>query len=724
MRGRDARRDAQNQRADAWFSNWNEAGLCPGQDGAGAGCGPGREAAREDRVAVQMIRFLQQDNKAVKIMFAVIIGAACVIGAACISMVIYLVPGLMSDNSTGSSGTVYATVREPGVLGRLGLGASTEVKTDDVVKLSEQQLRRQHIPESMMSSMLSFLMPQAGQYLVQQAVQKQEADRLHMQVSDGDLVRELRTGPFAEYLFPNGQYVGDDRYIDFLQSAFGSEMTRSNFESEVKDDMELNRLRALVTGGVTVTDDAVRKAYLVKGMKVKFDYAAVSMAELKKTINPTDAELQSYFKENAARYATAIPETRKIEYVAFDTAKIPGGKAAVSDADVQAYYNQHAAEYKTEEQVKARHILIVVKAGADAATDAAAKAKAQDVLKQVQAGGDFAELAKKYSEDPGTKDKGGELPLMPTASLDQTFARAAMALNPGQTSGVVKSAFGYHIIQTLQKQAAGMKPLSEEKDAIEKALEQEKQGAAAQMYSMQLVADAKQNGLEKMAAAHGLHAVTTDYLAKDALIGGVSDGMAMLAQAFTTAKGSAPASVSTGDGYAVFTVLDVKAAHAPEFAEYKSHVLDDYREQKAPQLLQAETEKLGARAKQLNDLKKAAAELKVPVKTSDLVGQDAQVTDLGAMSGPGAVAFTLGKGQISEPINAGQTGVVLTVTDKQEPTADEIAKNFGATQDELVSQKRQEVYRIFLGTLMDRYEKAGSIRMSKQAAPAGVPLGR
>jgi peptidyl-prolyl cis-trans isomerase D len=94
------------------------------------------------------------------------------------------------------------------------------------------------------------------------------------------------------------------------------------------------------------------------------------------------------------------------------------------------------------------------------------------------------------------------------------------------------------------------------------------------------------------------------------------------------------------------------------------------------------------------------------------------------MSGPGAVAFTLAKGQISEPINAGQTGVVLTVTDKQEPTTDEIVKNFGATQDELVNQKRQEVYRIFLGTLMDRYQKAGSIRMSKQAAPAGVPLGR
>jgi peptidyl-prolyl cis-trans isomerase D len=665
-----------------------------------------------------MIRFLQQDNKAVKIMFAVIIGAAC------ISMVIYLVPGLMSDNSTGSSTAVYATVHEPGIAGRI-FGESTEIKTDEVVKLSEQQLRRQHVPITMMSSLMSYIMPQAGQYLVQQAIQKQAADKMHLQVSDGDLLRELRTGVFAEYLFPNGQYVGDDKYIDFLQSAFGSEMTRSEFESQVKDEMELNRLRALVTGGVTVSDAAVREAYRTKGMKVQFDYAVVSMADLKKTINPTDAELQGYFKENAARYAASAPETRKIEYVAFDSAKISGGKAAVSDAEVQTYYNQHVAEYKTEEQVKARHILITVKAGSDAATDAAAKAKAQDVLKQVQAGGNFAELAKKYSEDPGSKDKGGELPLMPTASLDQAFAKAAMALNPGQTSGVVKSAFGYHIIQTEQKQAAGVKPLSEEKDAIVKALEQERQAAAAQLYSMQLVAAAKKDGLEKMAAAHGLHAVTTDYVAKDALIGGLSDGAALLAQAFTTDKGAAPATVSTGDGYAVFTVLDVKAAHAPEFEAYKTHVLDDYREQKAPELLQDETVKLDARAKQLNDLKKAAAELKVAVKTSGLVGEDGQVTDLGAMNGPGAAAFKLAKGAISDPINAGQTGVVLTVTDKQEPTADEIAKNFDTTRDDLLSQKREDVYRIFLGTLSNQYQNSGSVRLTrKAAAPGGVPAGR
>jgi peptidyl-prolyl cis-trans isomerase D len=410
---------------------------------------------------------------------------------------------------------------------------------------------------------------------------------------------------------------------------------------------------------------------------------------------------------------------RKIAYVAFDASKVPGGKPAVSDADIQAYYAAHQAEYKTEEEVKTRHILIASKAGADAQTDSAAKAKAQDVLKQLQAGGNFADLAKKFSDDPGSKDQGGELPLIPTSQLDPAYAKAAMALNPGQTSGLVKSAFGYHIIQTEQKQPAGVKPLSEVKDSIVQVLQQQKAGAAEQAFAAQLATEAKKNGLDKTAAAHGLRAVTTDYVGKDGTIGGLSDASSLLAQAFTTDKGAAPATVSTGDGYAVFQVVDVKAAHTPDFAEYKSHILDDYRDQKVPQLVQQETAKLSDRAKVLNDLKKAAAEFKVPVKSSDLVGEDAQVPDLGAMNGPGAVAFSLAKGAISAPIAAGQAGVVLTVTDKQEPNPAEIAQHMDQTREQLLSAERDQVFRVFLGDLSEKYQKGGGVRMTKQVAPPG-----
>jgi len=178
---------------------------------------------------------------------------------------------------------------------------------------------------------------------------------------------------------------------------------------------------------------------------------------------------------------------------------------------------------------------------------------------------------------------------------------------------------------------------------------------------------------------------------------------------------------STGEGYAIFQVDDIKSAHAPAFADYKSHLLDDYRQQKTPELLNAKLSKLSDRAKQLGDLGKAAAELNVPLQTSDLVGRDAQVPQIGALSGAASVVFTLPKGGISGPVNEGANGAVLQVLDKQEPSPADIAANFAATKSKLLDQQRQEAFGVFASSLIDSYEKAGAVVYSRK--PAESPLG-
>jgi len=653
-----------------------------------------------------MIRILQKDNRLVKALFALIIGLAI------LTMVITLVPGIF-DNGASNDSTVYATVRSPGWLGKFT--GSDSIKTADVQREAEQQMQQQRLPEFY----LQFLLSRVGQQQVERAVLKQEADRLGLQVSDQDLLSFLRSGPYSQYLFPEGKFIGEDKYIDFVEQEF--RLPVKQFEDELKDDLELQRLQALETGGVSVSDGAVKAEYLQSGTKVKFQYAVISSADVQKTINPSDGDLQAFFKQSAARYATAMPETRKIQFFSFDSSNMPGGKPAVTDAEVQAYYNAHLDQYKTPEQVKTRHILIAVAKDADAKTDAAAKAKAADVLKQLKAGGNFAELAKKYSDDPGSKDQGGDLPMIPTAQLDPAYAKAAMALGPGQTSDVVRSQFGYHIIQTEAKDVSQTKSVAEVKDSIVPALEANKTGAAEQAFANQLADEAKKNGLQKTADAHGLHVITTDYLGSKGTIASLPDSAALLTAAFGAAKGAAPQVASTGEGFAVFQVEDVKAAHAPEFGEFKSQLLNDYREQKAPELLNQKLIKLSDRARQLNDLAKAAAEMSLPMQTSDLVGREAQVPQIGALSGAASVVFTLPQGGISGPVNEGANGAVLQVIDKQEPTADEIAKNFAATKTKLLDQQRQEAFAVFAGALMDRYEKDGAIIYSKKQT--GLPLG-
>ena len=659
-----------------------------------------------------MIRILQQNNSVIKFFFGVIIVAA--LG----TMAITLVPGIFDLGANGGTDT-FATVHNPGWVGRFEGG--TPIKQAEVNQLAARQLQQQNLPEMLMP----YMEQRAGQILVQREILKHEADRMHLQVSDDDLRRELETGTFAQYLFPNGAYIGDNAYINFVSSYFHT--TRADFESQVKSDMELNRLQALITGGINVSDNAVREAYLKQGTKVRFNYVVVNAEDLRGQINPTEAQLQQFFQQNGSRYATAIPEQRKIEYVSFDASSLPGGRPAVTDAQIQTYYTAHQAQYSVKDQAKVRHILIAVPRGADAKTDAAAKVKAEDLLRQIKAGGNFAELASKNSDDPGSKVQGGELGWLNPGQTVPAFDKAAFSLAPGQTSDLIKTEFGYHILQVEDKKSAHLKPLSEVRAEIVPVLEQQQIGSAEQNFAAQLTADAAKNGLDKAATSHGLHVETTDFVAKDGTVAGVSDSSSLLTKAFATAKGATPQSVATGDGFAIFQVLDTRAAHAPQFAEYKDHLLADYREQQLPQLMNAQLIKLDDRARQLGDLQKAAADMKLPLKTSDLVGHDGQVPDLGAMSGPGAVAFTLAKGAISGPISTGRAGVVLSVIDKQEPSTEEMAKSFGPMREELVGQQRDEIFRVYLSSLTERYRNGGAVRYTRRGAagPAapGTPAG-
>ena len=480
----------------------------------------------------------------------------------------------------------------------------------------------------------------------------------------------------------------------------------------------------MITGGVTVSDNAVREAYMVQGTKVKFDYAVVSGDDLRKTINPIDADLQAFFKQNAARYANAIPETRKIEYAAFDASNLPGGKPQVTDADVQAYYTAHQDQYQVKDQVKVRHILIAVPAGADAKTDAAAKAKAEDLLKQIKSGGNFADLAAKNSDDPGSKTQGGELGWLDPGKTVPEFDKAAFSLAPGQTSDVIKTQFGYHILQVEEKtlRAPSTHRRSEAADRPHHRAAEVRRGHAELRHAVRRSRQDRRprQGRRRPRTPRHHHRLPRQHRSRSR----PRRWNRPAQRGLRRRQGAAPAAVSTGEGYAVFQVADIKPAHAPDFAEYKEHILDDYREQQLPQLLSGQLNKLDDRAKQLNDLKKAAAEMNIPFKTSELVGKDGQVPDLGAMSGPGAVAFTLPKGAISGPINAGRVGVVLSVTDKQEPTPEDIAKNFSQVRDQLLNEQREEIFRVYIGNLTDKYEKAGAIRYSqKQPAPGSSPLG-
>jgi peptidyl-prolyl cis-trans isomerase D len=637
-----------------------------------------------------MIRFLQNNNRMTKAIFVVIIGVVSV------GMVIYLIPGLTGQGA--SSTDTYATIY-PHWYSRY-LSSGEAVSEEKVEKIARQQAAQQHIPD--MPIYVNMLVKRVGEQLVQQQVLLAEAEKLGVTATEDDVSHFLHQGQFGEFLFPKGQFIGQDHYADFIARQFN--MSVAQFEDEVKDEIIIHRLESLITGGVTVGDQEVKDAYLKNNIKIKFDYAVISSDDLRKTINPSDSDLEAFFKRNAARYSSAVPEERKVAYFAFTPNDLPGGVPQPTQQEIQAYFTAHQDEYSTPEQARSRHILIAVPAGADAKTDAAAKAKAEGILKQIQGGANFADLAKKYSDDPGSKDKGGELPFAQRKTMVPEFDNAIFTQKIGDTQ-IVKSQFGYHIVQVEERQPAHQQAINEVLPTIQATLIRQKEADAEENYAHTLTSEAIKNGLEKTAAAHHLQLVTTAPFNRQGVIAALPDGSQLIGKAFDSKIGDPPQFAPTGEGYAVFQVTGINAAHAPNFADWKSHVLDDYRDQELPTLLATKTQELADHAHNMNDLAKAAKAVNATVKTSDLVGPSDQVPDLGQISQVAPQLLNLPVGATSDPINAQRTGVVAKIVDKQEPSADEIAKNLDQTRDEMLQERRRDAFGVFVSSTMDDYKK-------------------
>jgi peptidyl-prolyl cis-trans isomerase D len=215
--------------------------------------------------------------------------------------------------------------------------------------------------------------------------------------------------------------------------------------------------------------------------------------------------------------------------------------------------------------------------------------------------------------------------------------------------------------------------------------------------------------------------VTTPSVSHQGTIATLPDGSQLIGKAFQSKMGDPPQSAATGEGYAIFQVTGVTAAHAPNFADWKSHVLEDYRDQVLPALLSLRTKQLADKAKQYNDLAKAAKELGATVKTSDLVGPTGQVPDLGQVGQVAPQLLDLKVGDISGPIDTQRTGVVAKLVDKQEPSADEIAKNLDQTRDQMLEQRRNDAFGVFLSTVMNDYKKSKRIQINAKSTGPALP---
>lgn len=652
-----------------------------------------------------MIRFLQTPGRLQKYLLGGILTFICVM------MAITLIPGFGNSSFLGNSATtrgVVATV------------SGEDIHTTDVERQARQMVQQQFPrggPQA--NSLMPYFAQRAADMLISQKVLVVEAERMGLKSTDDDLRQYLQKGQLGATLFPGGKFVGQQEYEDFAQRIG---YTVPQLEELVKQEILINKLRDLVSSSASVTDAEVRKQFEKQNTKVKFDYAVIKKDDILKSIHPAEAELKAYYDRNKNTYVNSIPEKRQLKYVVIDNAKLLA-QTQVTQEDWQSYYDQHREQYLVPEQVNVRHILIKSPLpGPDGKVDPkaldAARAKAEDVLKQVKAGGNFAELAKKYSEDTGSAKNGGSLGWIGKGRTVPEFEKAAFSLPKGATSDLVQSSYGFHIIHVDDKQDAHTKSLDEVKSQIEPLIKQQKATQAAQHETDQLLSDARSTSLEKAAAAKGLQVITTDFVGRNDLLPGIGSDPQFMTAAFRQNANAPPEQAQLHQGYAIYQVTAAKPPSTPTFEEIRGRVEQEFKNERAAQLLNQKTQELADRAKADHDLKKAAKELGAQYKTSDFVLPDAQVPDIGSMTGAAAVAFTLKPGEISGPIDSGNAGAVLAVIDRQAPTDQDYAAKKDQIRDQLKQAKQGEVFGLFLSNLRESMEKSGKVKINQKEMAA------
>ncbi|MGB8012894.1 MAG: peptidyl-prolyl cis-trans isomerase [Terriglobales bacterium] len=646
-----------------------------------------------------MIRQLQNAGPTLKI----ILGALLVI--ICASMAITLIPG-----GIGSSLGIGAP--PAGVLATIGDQTVTALE----VQREAKAMIRQQFPKGgpQASMLLPYFASQAAEQLINEKALVAEAHRMGLRVSDEEVRDELQHGQLGSMLFPDGKFVGQEAYEDFVQR---NDLTVPQFEAQVKDDIVVRKLRALVSSSAFVSDAEVRADFDRRNTKVKFDYAVISQADILKGLHPTDEELKAFYERSKASYNNSIPEKRQIKYVVVDSARMTA-VTTVSDQELQSYYDQHRDEYRAPEQVKVSHILIKTPLPAPGAKEddkaiADARSKAEDVLKQVKAGGDFAKLAEKYSDDPGSAKLGGELGWIGRGRTVPEFEKAAFTLGKGQTSDLVKSSYGFHIIRVEDKQDAHLKTLAEVRSEIEARVKQQKAAHATEVAANTLLSQARTSGFDAAAAAKGQTAVTTEFFSRNDSLPGLAANPQFMDAVFTEAEKAPPDVAQIPQGYVVFQLLAIKPPATPTFEEVRPRVEAQFKNERAGFLLQQKTQELSDRAKAEHDLKKVAKELGATVKASDLVAPDGQVPDIGSMANANGI-FSLKPGEISGPITASGNGVVAQLLDKQAPTDQEFSGKKDQIRQSLLEAKQGDLFGLFVTNLRKDMEKSNRLKVNQE----------
>ena len=424
-----------------------------------------------------------------------------------------------------------------GIQEYLGVGSEPEVAIVDGTKITQRMLdeRTRDFRENLRLSLgdnyradifeESALKKQVRDAMVEEMVLAKSAEDWNLRTSDMQARGFIASIPAFQR---DGRF--DQQAYDTAVRNRG--MSRAGFEQNLRQDMVLEQLRGGVRDTAFTTQADLDTRVRLAQEKRTLAYARVPAQGYRDQVGFTQAELRDYYQASLDRYRT--PERVKLSYLLLDATKI-GGSVEVTDEALRQHFQDHKSEFVAREERALRHILVAVAAGAGEEDVRKAEDKANALLMQIRGGGDFASLAKENSDDPGSSGNGGDLGWVEQGLMVPPFEEAAFALAKGAVSDLVRTDFGFHIIQVTDIRGGSDAGFDEMRDQVEAAYRKLEAENLYFDYAERLAESAYENSASLMPAAEalGLEVQTTDWITRDSVLPGALNSPRAMNAAFS-----------------------------------------------------------------------------------------------------------------------------------------------------------------------------------------------
>jgi peptidyl-prolyl cis-trans isomerase D len=625
-------------------------------------------------------------NERQKLFSRILLGAVVLVLAG--GMLLYLVPSMPN---TGEAST--ESVAKVG---------------DEVVSVAEVRQQLSEVEQRNPTPNFKMLEPIYAQQILKQLIFEKEieyeAKRLGIRVSDQERADRIRQ--FLPTAYNGDTFVGMDRYSAEVQARF--QMPVATFEELIRQGLLQEKFRKLVTDGISAGPAELQDEFRYRNEKVKLDYVLIKAEDLEAKINPDEAEIKAAYDKDKSKYV--VPEKRVVRYALLDTNQLRQN-VKISDDELKTQYQADIQQYQVENHVHVEHILLMTVGKTDAEV-AEIRQKADEVLKQAKAkGAKFEDLAKKYSEDPGTKDKGGDLGWITHGRTVPEFEKTAFSLPNGAISDVVKTQYGFHIIKVLDKETAHTKPFEEVKDSIKAPLLLTKADKEAGDVADKLSSAIRQNNklsLDDLAKQYHLTVGETRPVAANEPVIELGNSKEVKDAIFGQRPGDLSLPIHTDRGYIVLSVKEVQPAHQGSLQEVRDRVITDLKQAKATDLARQKAQDLEKRSKAGEKFDTAAKALGLDPKTSDSFARNGSIA--GAASGKQlAAAFQMKSGDVGAPLSLGTNWFVYRVAEKQEANQADFEKQKKDLTEQVLQSKRNVAFEAFRTALEARLKQEGKL---------------